>query len=139
MPRQWPERTGWDRWTAAGAPWPSRRGAFPTRTTDDDALEEARATRGVAQPGQPAGIASDGVDRDGQRRDRIGIKARAIQPWTTAPSGLARRRQREQGGVAPDLADDLVAEAQGGADQRAAHVPGVEQQAERAQVTNRAQ
>jgi hypothetical protein len=24
MPRRWPGRTGWDRWTAAGAPWPSR-------------------------------------------------------------------------------------------------------------------
>ena len=46
-------------------------------------------------------------------------------------SGLARWRQREQGGVAADLTDDLMAEAQGGADQRAAHVPGVEQQADR--------
>src|SRR3954449_11319300 len=98
MPRQWPERTGWDRWTAAGAPWPSRRGAFPTRTTDDDALEEARATRGVAQPGRPAGIAGDGMDQGGERRDRIGIKARAIEP--AAPSGLTGRWQGEQGGVA---------------------------------------
>ena len=32
---------------------------------DDDALEEARATRGVAQPGRPAGIAGDGVAETG--------------------------------------------------------------------------
>ena len=83
----------------------------------------------MAQPGRPAAIASDGVDRGRQCCNRVGIKARAIEPRTAAPSGLARRRQREQGGVAPDLADDLMAEAQGGADQRAAHVPGVEQQA----------
>ena len=38
-------------------------------------------------------------------------------------------RAPEQGGVAADLTDDLMAEAQGSADQRAAHVPGVEQQA----------
>src|SRR3954467_2310980 len=126
MPRR--GRTAWDRWTAAGAPWPSRSPS-PTRTTDDDTLEEARATHGMAQPGRPAAIAGDGVDRGGQCRDRVGIKARAIEPRTAAPSGLARRRQREQGGIAPDLADDLMAKAQGGADQRAAHVPGVEQQA----------
>jgi hypothetical protein len=71
----------------------------------------------VAQPGRSAAITSDGVDRGGQRRDRIGIKASAIEPRTATPSGLARRRQREQGGVAPDLADDLMAEAQRGTDQ----------------------
>src|SRR3954464_11680858 len=126
MPRR--GRTAWDRWTAAGAPWPSRSPS-PPRTTDDDALEEAWAAHGMAQPGRSATIAGDG--RGGQCCDRIGIKARAIEPRTTAPSGLARRWQREQGGIAPDLADDLMAEAQGGADQRAAHVPGVEQQADR--------
>ena len=71
--------------------------------------------------------------------NRVGIKARAIEPGTAAPSGLARRGQREQGGVAADLTDDLMAEAQGGADQRAAHVPGVEQQADRTEVADRAQ
>jgi hypothetical protein len=91
----------------------------------------------VAQPGRPAGIAGDGVDRGGQRRDRIGIKARAIEP--AAPSGFARRGQREQGGVAPDLADDLMVEAQGGADQRAAPVPGIERQADRTEGAGRAQ
>src|SRR4051794_26713813 len=97
MPRRWPGRTGWDRWTAAGAPW-SSRSPSPTRTTDDDALEEAWAAHGMAQPGQPAGIAGDGVDRGGQRRNRIDIEASAIEPRTASPSGLARRRQREQGG-----------------------------------------
>src|SRR4051812_2907583 len=52
-----------------------------------------------------------------------------------APSGLAGRGQREQGGIAADLTDDVMAEAQRGTDQRAAH--GVEQQAD--WVTNRAQ
>ena len=50
---------------------------------------------------------------------------------TAAPSGPAGRGQREQGGVAADLTDDVMAEAQRGTDQRAAHVPGVEQQADR--------
>jgi hypothetical protein len=54
----------------------------------------------MAQPGRPAAIAGDGVDRGGQRRNRIDIEASAIEPGTTAPSGLARWRQREQGGVA---------------------------------------
>jgi len=76
---------------------------------DDDALEEAWAAHGMAQSGRAVGIAGDGMDRGRQRRDRIGIEARAIEP--AAPSGLARRRQREQGGVAPDLADDLMVEA----------------------------
>jgi hypothetical protein len=40
---------------------------------------------------------------------------------------------------AADLADDLMAEAQGGADQRAAHVPGVKQQADRTEGADRAQ
>src|SRR3954471_18440824 len=130
MPRRWPGRIAWDRWTAAGAPWPSRSPS-PTRTTDDDALEEAWAAHGMAQPGRPTGVAGDGMDRSGQRRNRIDIEASAIEPRTAAPCGLTRRGQREQGGVAPDLADDLMAEAQGGADQRAAHIPGVEQQTDR--------
>src|SRR3954447_1284153 len=79
------------------------------------------------------------MTRGGQRRDRIGIKARAIELWTAAPSGLAGRWQGEQDGVAPDLADDLMAKAQGGADQRAAHVPGVEQQTDRPEGSSRAQ
>jgi hypothetical protein len=91
----------------------------------------------MAQPGQPAAIASDGVDRGRQCCNRIGIKSRAIEPRTTAPSGLAGRGQREQGGIAADLTDDVMAEAQRGTDQRAAHVPGVEQQADWTQVTNR--
>src|SRR4051812_16451980 len=91
MPRR--GRTAWDRWTAAGAPWPSRS-LSPTRTTDDDALEEAGTRHGAAGPA----IAGDGVDRGGQRRDRLGIKARAIEP--AAPSGLTGRWQGEQGGVA---------------------------------------
>jgi hypothetical protein len=65
---------------------------------DDDTLEEARAAHGMAQPGRPAAIAGNGVDRGGQCCNRVGIKARAIEP--APPSGLARRRQREQGGVA---------------------------------------
>jgi hypothetical protein len=52
----------------------------------------------MAQPGRPAAIAGNGVDRGGQCCNRVGIKARAIEP--APPSGLARRRQREQGGVA---------------------------------------
>src|SRR3954466_5169160 len=136
-PRRWPGRTASDRWTAAGALW-SSRSPSPTRTTDDDTLEEARATHGMAQPGRPAAIASNGVDRGGQCCNRVGIKARAIEPRTAAPSGLTRWWQREQGGIAPDLADDLMAEAQGGADQRAAHGPGVEQQTDWTQSTDRA-
>src|SRR3954470_815228 len=66
-------------------------------------------------------------------------EARAIEPGTTAPSGLARWRRREQGGIAPDLTDDLMAEAQGGADQRAAPGPGVEQPADRTEGAGRAQ
>src|SRR3954467_5189195 len=97
MPRRWPGRTAPDRWTAAGA---LSRSPSPPRTTDDDALEEAWAAHGMAQPGRPAAIASDGVDRDGQCCDRIAIKARAIEPWATAPSGFARQWQGEQGGVA---------------------------------------
>jgi hypothetical protein len=89
----------------------------------------------MAQPGRPAAIAGDGVG--GQCCDCIAIKARTIEP--AAPSGLARWGQREQGGVAPDLADDLMAKAQGGADQRAAPVPGVEQQANRTQGADGAQ
>src|SRR3954467_8878011 len=135
MPRRWPGRTAPDRWTAAGA---LSRSPSPPRTTDDDALEEAWAAHGMAQPGRSATIAGDGVDRGGQCCDRIGIEARAIEPGTAAPSGLARWRQREQGGIAPDLADDLMAEAQGGADQRAAHGPGVEQQTDWTQSTDRA-
>src|SRR4051812_34129106 len=46
----------------------------------------------MAQPGRSAAITSDGVDRGGQRRNRIGIKASAIEPRTATPSGLARRR-----------------------------------------------
>src|SRR3954452_23891959 len=57
---------------------------------DDDTLEEARATHGMAKPGRPAAIASNGVDRGGQCCNRIGIKARAIEPRTATPSGLAR-------------------------------------------------
>src|SRR3954471_2182765 len=72
-----------------------------------------------------AAIAGDGVDRGGQCCNHVGIKAPTIEPRTATPSGLARRGQRERGGIAPDLADDLMAKAQGGADQRAAHVPGV--------------
>jgi hypothetical protein len=79
------------------------------------------------------------VDRGGQCRDRVGVDPHAIEPGTAARSRPARRWQREQGGVAPDLANDLMAEAQGGADQRAAHVPGVEQQADRTESTGRAQ
>src|SRR4051812_42240403 len=60
--------------------------------------EEAWAAHGMAQPGRPAAIAGDG--RGGQCCNRVGIKARAIEPGTAAPSGLARWRQREQGGVA---------------------------------------
>jgi len=91
----------------------------------------------MTQPGRPAAIAGNGVDRGRQCCNRVGIKARAIDPRTAAPSGLAGRRQREQGGIVTDLTDDVMAEAQRGTDQRAAHVPGVEQQAD--WVTDRAQ
>src|SRR4051812_9284820 len=45
-------------------------------------------------------IAGDGVDRGGQCCNHVGIKAPTIEPRTATPSGLARRGQREQGGIA---------------------------------------
>src|SRR4051794_40488385 len=65
------------------------------------------------------------------------VSASIRMPESRGRPRVPGRRQPEQGGVAPNLADDLMAEAQGGADQRAPHVPGVEQQAD--WVTNRVQ
>jgi hypothetical protein len=87
----------------------------------------------VAQPGRPAAIAGDGVDRGGQCCGRVGVDPHAIEPGTAARSRSARHRQLEQGGVTAALTDDVMAEAQRGTDQRAAH--GVEQQADWTQVT----
>src|SRR3954468_11652517 len=121
MPRR--GRTAWDRWTAAGAPWPSRSPS-PTRTTDDDALEEAWAAHGMAQPGPPS-RRWHGPRRAVLRPCRHqGARHRASNGRAfRAGAAVAARTGRYR------LADDLMAEAQGGADQRAAPVPGVEQQA----------
>src|SRR3954467_3079552 len=51
-------------------PCPAAGRLFQLAPPHDDTLEEARAAHGVTPPGRPAGIASDGVNRGGQCRDR---------------------------------------------------------------------
>src|SRR3954466_4571201 len=110
MPRRgW---TAWDRWTAAGAPW-SSRSPSPTRTTDDDALEEAWAAHGMAQPGHHSRRWHEprrAVLRPHRHRGARHRAGRAFRALAAAAARTGRCR----------LADDLMAEAQGGADQRAA-------------------
>jgi hypothetical protein len=72
--------------------------------------------------------------RDRQLRDRLGVELGAIQPRAPAPAGCTRRRQLEQGRVAPDLADDGMATPHRSPDHRAPHVPGVEQQTQGTEV-----
>jgi hypothetical protein len=71
----------------------------------------------VAQAGHPAAVAADAVARGRQPRDRLGVDLLAIHPWAPTGSRRARRRHPEQGGVAPDLADDGMAAPQRGPDQ----------------------
>jgi hypothetical protein len=88
----------------------------------------------MAQTRPAPAVAGDARARDRQSCGRRGVEPGAIHPWAPTGSRRARRRHLEQGGVTPDLADDGMAAPQRGLEQRAAHVPGVEQQAQRAET-----
>ena len=100
----------------------------------DDATEEPRAAKNMAQTRRPAAVAGDAMARGRQPRHRLGADPLAIHPWAPAGSRRARRRQPEQGGIAADLADHGVAAPQRRPDQRTAPVPGVEQQTQRTEA-----
>src|SRR3954447_24272915 len=74
----------------------------------DDTAEKPGAADKVAQASHPAVIAADAVVRDRQLRPRRRVELGAIQPRAPAPAGCTRRRQLEQGRVAPDLTDNGV-------------------------------
>jgi hypothetical protein len=74
------------------------------------------------------------VDRDRQSGDRLAADLLTVQPPPSPPSRSSRCGQPEQSRVTPNLTDDVVPEPQRGADQRAAHVPGIEQQIQRAKA-----
>jgi len=89
---------------------------FTPDRVHDDAAEKSGTADEVAQASHPAVIAANAVMGDWQLRNRLRVELGAIQPRAPAPAGWTRRRQLEQGRVAPDLTDDGMATPHRGPD-----------------------